>query len=295
MPSPSNPIAFSIGSLSIRWYALFILCGIIAAISLIYWLVQKRRMDPDFLLDVAPWVVFGAIIGARGYYILLKFSFYIHHPEEAINVRTGGLTIHGALVAGAAVIAYFCWRRHQRFFAWTDVIIPGVALGQAIGRWGNWANQEAFGTPTSLPWGLKIDPAHRPPQYLQYTHFHPTFLYEMILDLINCVVLAWLALRLPKSKTLREGDILGIYCIAYGIGRFAIESIRTDSLYIGPLPAAYWLSFALIAIGTGLLIARRTIWPPAPLPVAATDPAAIDGPAPSSPRIDEAPGETSRA
>lgn len=295
MPSPSDPIAFTIAGLSVRWYALFILAGIIAAISLIYWLVQKKGMDPDFLLDVAPWVVFGAIVGARGYYILLKFSFYIHHPEEAINVRTGGLTIHGALIVGAAVIAYFCWRRRQRFFAWTDVIIPGVALGQALGRWGNWANQEAFGTPTSLPWGLKIAPAHRPPQYMQYSTFHPTFLYEMILDLINCVVLTWLTLRLPKSKTLREGDILAIYCIAYGLGRFAIESIRTDSLYIGPLPAAYWLSFFLIGVGVFLLIARRTFWPPAPLEATPAEISPSDGTTPVRGRIDEAPGETSRA
>lgn len=277
MPSPHDPIAFSIAGLTVRWYALFILTGIIAAILLIRALAKRRGMDPEFILDVAPWVVFGAIVGARGYYILLKFGYYLHHPGDAINVREGGLTIHGALVMGAALVAYFCWRRGQRFFAWTDVIIPGVALGQAIGRWGNWANQEAFGHPTNYFWGVAIDPNRRPPQFAQFTHFQPAFLFESIFDLINMAILAWLALRLPRSHRLREGDVLWIYCILYGTGRFFIERIRTDSLYIGPLPAAYWLSFSLIAIGAVMLIVRHTVWPGAfaqPPAVAASEGAA---------------------
>lgn len=282
MPSPHDPVAFSTAGLTVRWYALFILTGIVAAIWLIRALARRRGMDPDFVLDAAPWVVFAAIVGARGYYILLKLNYYLHHPDEAINVRLGGLTIHGALAAGVAMVAYFCWRRRQRFLAWADVIIAGVPLGQAIGRWGNWANQEAFGTPTSLPWGVRIDPDRRPPEYAQFTHFHPTFLYESLFDLVNAAILSWLVLRQPRSRALLEGDVLWIYCILYGAGRFVIERIRTDSLYIGPLPAAYWLSFALIAIGASMLLLRHTVWPgrPADDPDLVADAAAADRPEP---------------
>jgi len=261
LPSPHDPIAFSPGGLTVRWYAIFILCGIIAAILFVRWLAIRRGMDPTFLLDVAPWVVLGAIVGARGYYILLKFGYYIHHPYDAIDVREGGLTIHGALVVGAAMVAFFCWRYGQRFFTWTDLIIPGVALGQAIGRWGNWANQEAFGTPTRHFWGVAIDPARRPAQYAQFTHFQPTFLYESVLDLATALVLAWLVLRQPRRRWLREGDVLWLYCVVYGTVRFVIERIRTDSLDIGPYPAAYWLSWALILVGATMLVVRHTVWP----------------------------------
>ncbi|HEU0164235.1 MAG TPA: prolipoprotein diacylglyceryl transferase, partial [Thermomicrobiales bacterium] len=203
-------------------------------------------------------VVVIGIVGARTYYVLLKFDFYIHHPEEAINIRLGGLTIHGAIVGGVATMLILCRRNREPFFRWADVMVPGLALGQALGRWGNWANQEAFGTPTTLPWAVHIDPDRRPPEYAQYSTFHPTFLYESLFDLINALVLAWLVLRMPRIRYLKAGDVAWIYLVAYGVVRFIIESDRTDSLYIGPLPAAYWLSFALIGVGVVMFVVRRT-------------------------------------
>lgn len=256
MPSPSDPIAFSIFDVGVRWYAIFILLGIAAAILLVRWLAQKRGLDPNFPFDAAPWIVFAGIVGARGYYLLLRFDYFVANPGEAFNLRLGGLTIHGAIVGGTLMLAFLCWRQNQPFLRWSDVIIPGLALGQGIGRWGNWANQEAFGQPTDLRWGVAIDLAHRPQQYAEFERFHPTFLYESIFNLLNAVLLSSLVLNAPRLR-LRDGDVLWIYLILYGSVRFVIESIRTDSLYIGPFPAAHWISAGMILFGAAMLIIRR--------------------------------------
>lgn len=257
MPTLRDPTAFSLGPLDVRWYALFILTGIFAAIGLSYWLAQRRGLDGDFLLDMATPVVLIAIVGARVYYVLLRWDYFIDNPADAFNIRLGGMTIHGALVAGVLTAWWYTRRRGQPLLTWTDIIVPGVALGQAIGRWGNWANQEAFGTPTDLPWAVTIDPEHRPDGYEQFATYHPTFLYESIFNLFNAIFLAWLVLQVPKRGWLRAGDVTGIYLIAYGVARLLIERIRTDSLTIGPWPAAYWLSLALILAGAGLMAWTR--------------------------------------
>lgn len=262
MPVIHNPVAISLFGLSIRWYALFILAGICVAVWMATLLARRRGLDPEFLLDIAPWVVFSAIVGARAYYVLLRFNEMRANPSEMINIRLGGLTIHGALVGGMAVFAWFCWRRRQPFLVWADLVIACVPIGQAIGRWGNWANQEAFGTPTTLPWAVHIDPRNRPAQYAQFSAFQPTFLYEGLIDLGIAALLIWIVLRAPGLSWHRAGDALALYCILYGIGRFIIERNRTDSLYIGPLPAAYWLSWGLAVIGgamLALLRVRRTV------------------------------------
>jgi phosphatidylglycerol:prolipoprotein diacylglycerol transferase len=269
LPTISDPIAFSFFGIDVRWYAMFILAGIVAAIAVMYVIARRRGMDPEFILDVAPWVVVAGIVGARAYYIVLKAGYFAEHPGEALNVRLGGLTIHGALAGGILAFAWFCWRRRQPFLAWTDVVIAAVPIGQAIGRWGNWANQEAFGTPTDLPWGVRIDPAHRPPEYAAYSTFHPTFLYEGILDLGIAAILIWLVLQLPHDRRLREGDVLWTYFVLYGLARLAVERIRTDSLYIGPLPAAYWVSGALIAGGLLMIVLRHAAWTGRPAPLEA--------------------------
>lgn len=265
MPSPASPVAISIGGLEIRWYALFLVLGMVAAVALIRWLARQRGMDTAFPLDVAPWVIFAGLVGARLYYVVLRADYFATHPLEAINVRLGGMTIHGALAGGTLAFVWLCRQRGQRVFAWADLIAPGIALGQAIGRWGNWANQEAFGRPTDLPWGVAIDPLHRPAAFATATHFQPTFLYESLVDLIIAAVLAWLALRVPHEPRWREGDVFWLYLISYGVVRFIIEQMRTDSLYIGPFPAALWVSVSLVAIGVIGLVIRHTFYGPQPL------------------------------
>ena len=260
MPKLSDPVAASLFGLSIRWYAIFILAGVVAALLIMRWLARGRGLDPDFPLDAAPWVILAALIGARGYYLLLKWSYYLDHPAEAINIRLGGLTVHGAIVGGLVALWLYCRDRGQRFLTWGDITAAALPVGQAIGRWGNWANQEAFGHPTDLPWAVEIDPVHRPPQYADFATFHPTFLYESICDLLIAALLIGVVRSMPKHRFWREGDAIWIYCVLYGAVRFGIESLRTDSLTIGPFPAAYWLSWALMLIGVVMFIGRRTIW-----------------------------------
>jgi phosphatidylglycerol:prolipoprotein diacylglycerol transferase len=266
MPSLSDPIAFSVFGLDVRWYALFMLAGVIAGVFLARSLAGRIGLDPDWVIDAAPWVVLFSIVGARTYYVALRTEHFVSHPVEAINIRLGGLSFHGALIAGTITFAILCRRAHQPFLWWTDAVVPAVALAQAIGRWGNWANQEAFGTPTTAPWGLWIDPDRRPAEFAAFERFHPTFLYESLFNLANAALLSWVALHIPGSARLRHGDVLAIYLINYGVARFLIERIRTDSLYLGPLPAAYWLSWGLTAVGLGLLIFLRRARSPRPDP-----------------------------
>lgn len=260
MPTLHNPIALSLGPIDVRWYALFILSGIICGIALVCWLAGKRGMDPGVMIDMAPWVVIIGIAAARLYFVALEWKQFKDDIPDAFNVRGGGLSIHGAIVAGAFTI--WVITRRWNLDTWTvfDVIVPGVALGQAFGRWGNWANQEAFGKPTDVPWAVTIDPGKRPAGYEAFSTFHPTFLYESIANALICAVLVWFVLKGPAKSWFRNGQAAGFYLIAYGIARFIIESMRTDSLYIGPWPAAYWLSFALIGIGA-IIVTWRSMVP----------------------------------
>jgi len=257
IPSPSDPVAIELFGVGVRWYAIFILFGIVAAILLIRFLARRRGLDPDIPLDLAPWAVFAGVAGARLTYVLLRADDFARRPLEALNLRLGGLSIHGAMIAGGLVAAWALRRCGQPVLAWADLIIAGVALGQAIGRWGNWANQEAFGGPTDLPWGLQIAPEHRPPEFAAAATFHPTFLYESLFNLANALLLSWVALNIPRRTWLRPGDGLALYAVGYGVARWAIESLRTDSLFLGPLPGAYWASMALIVAGGALFVANR--------------------------------------
>ncbi len=272
MPTLSDPVAFDLLGLSIRWYALFILAGIVGAILLIQWLVRRRGLDRDFILDIAPWTVAIAIVGARVAFVAVSWDQYRDDPLDALNIREGGIAIHGAVLFGALAVAWFCRRARQRFLLWGDLILAGVALGQAIGRWGNWANQEAFGTPTDAPWAVTIDPARRPSEYADSATFHPTFLYESVANLFNAVVLSAIVLRMPGSRRLREGDAVWAYMVLYGIERAIIESIRTDSVFVGPLPGPTWASVVLIVGGILGAVLRRTVRPGRPRgPIQVTD------------------------
>jgi len=260
MPSPADPVAFHLGPLEFRWYAIFILTGILLGCYVASRVAQYRGDDPNLIVDVAPIVVLAAVLGARLYFVLLEWRFFRHHPGQILGLQLHGLTIHGALVGGVLAFWIICQRRELPFLRWTDTIVTGIPIGQAIGRLGNWANQEAFGRPTSLPWGVQIAPEHRPPQYADVPTFHPTFLYEMICSLILAAILITVLRRCSHSPHWRDGYLLAIYLFGYGVIRLAIESMRTDSLLIGPWPAAYWLSAALMVSGAllYLILSRRT-------------------------------------
>ncbi len=257
----TDPVAFTIGPLAVRWYGILIMLGVLGGAYLAARLASRKGENPDHLWNMVPLVVFIAIAGARIYWVLLDWqTCCAADPWQALNIRGGGISIHGAIVFGLLAIWGFTRYNRLRFFRWVDIIVPGMALGQAIGRWGNFTNQEAFGSPTGLPWGIFISPARRPIGYEQFESFHPTFLYESIDNLLACIVLSQLAVRIDRDRRLRDGDILWVYLIGYAIARFAIESLRTDSLLIGPFKAAHVISAILLIVGIVGLGLRHIGW-----------------------------------
>jgi phosphatidylglycerol:prolipoprotein diacylglycerol transferase len=246
----TDPVAFTIGPLAVRWYGILIMLGVLGGSYLAARLAQRKGENPDHLWNMVPLVVFIAIAGARIYWVMLDWqTCCAADPWQALNIRGGGISIHGAIAFGLLAIWGFTRYNRLRFFRWVDIIVPGMALGQAIGRWGNFTNQEAFGGPTSLPWGIFISPERRPLGYEQFSYFHPTFFYESVYNLLACVILYQIAVRIDRDRRLRDGDTLWIYLIGYAIARFAIESLRTDSLLIGPFKAAHVISAILLLIG----------------------------------------------
>jgi phosphatidylglycerol---prolipoprotein diacylglyceryl transferase len=256
----SDPTAFSLGPFTVQWYAIFIMTGAFLAAILAGKLAEFRGLKSDAIFDIALVSIISGVIGARLYFVMLEWDYYGQNLVQILNIPRGGLSIHGAIIFGVAAIILMTWRMKQPVLSWLDVAAPAVALGQAIGRWGNYANQEAFGTPTDRPWGIEIRPENRPAEYADATHFHPTFFYESVLNLINAALLTFLIVRFSGEKWMRAGDILAVYLITYGMIRIPLEWLRTDSLYIGPMPAAYWLSGALILGGIVLLVLNRTVF-----------------------------------
>lgn len=245
-------IALQVGPLAIRWYGLLIATGVLLGSTLAHREAIRRGQDPDVLLNGIVLTVLTALVGARLYYVLFNWDYYSAHPGKIVAVWEGGLAIHGGLLVGAITTALFCRYAHLSLPVTTDILSPCVAIAQAIGRWGNFFNQEAFGTPTDLPWRLYIDPAHRPPQFSGFEYFHPTFLYESLWNFLVFFLL-WFGLR--KRLESRRGSLTLWYLGLYSVGRFFVEGLRTDSLMLGSLRAAQVVSLLLVAAsGIGLLL-----------------------------------------
>ncbi|MEG3437219.1 prolipoprotein diacylglyceryl transferase [Pannus brasiliensis CCIBt3594] len=245
-----GPILFEFGPVSVRWYGFLIATAVLLGVTLSQYLAKRRSIDPELIGDLAIWLVIGAIPGARLYYVLFQWREYASHPADIIAIWKGGIAIHGAIIGGS--IAAWLFARYHRVSLWQllDLVAPSLILGQAIGRWGNFFNSEAFGAPTNLPWKLFIPPANRPLQYVSVDYFHPTFLYESIWNLGVFILLLWLFFRgLKRPGTLKVGTLALVYAVAYSCGRFWIEGLRTDSLLFGPLKMAQIVSLGAIALG----------------------------------------------
>ena len=225
MPVP-DPVAFTIFHIDIMWYAILISCGIALATFLCCVRAPKHGLTADQVLNLVLISVPAGIIGARLYYVLFHLDWYDDF-FSVINLRSGGLAIHGGLIVGVLVALVFCKRRQIPILEVLDLIFPHVALAQSIGRWGNFFNSEAHGTPTDLPWAILVDG-----QYV-----HPTFLYESIW----CFCLFWFLLWMDRRRKFR-GQIALLYGMLYSLERFCVEALRTDSLMIGPLKQAQVLS-----------------------------------------------------
>ncbi len=255
MFSSPGAIALQIGPLAVRWYGVLIAAGVLLGTTLAQRDAVRRGQDPDKVLNVIVLAVLVALLGARLYYVLFNWEYYGANPSRILAVWEGGLAIHGGLIAGAVATVLYCRRARLPLPVTMDIMVPGVAIGQAIGRWGNFFNQEAFGVPTTLPWRLYIDPAHRPPHLAGFEYFHPTFLYE---SLWNFLVFALLWFGLRKRLQGRPGALTLCYFGLYSMGRFFVEGLRIDSLMLGSLRAAQVVSFLLVvASGLGLLLVAR--------------------------------------
>lgn len=245
-----GPIIFELGPLTIRWYGLLIAIAVLLGVTLSQYLAQKRKIDPELIGDFAIWMVIAAIPSARLYYVLFEWQQYAQNPQDIIAIWKGGIAIHGAILGGTIAALIFARLNRISFWQITDLVAPSLILGQAIGRWGNFFNSEAFGAPTDLPWKLYIPPANRPPGLIQYEYFHPTFLYESLWNIMVFILLMALffwGLRHPGR--LKVGTLFLTYAIAYSSGRIWIEGLRTDSLMLGPLQVAQLVSLAEIIFG----------------------------------------------
>ncbi|MEG4418376.1 prolipoprotein diacylglyceryl transferase [Microcoleus sp. LAD1_D5] len=247
-----GPIIFQLGPVAIRWYGLLIASAVLIGVSLSQYLAQKRRVNPELLGDLAIWLVLGAIPCARIYYVAFEWEQYSQRPEDIIAIWKGGIAIHGAILGGTIAALIFAKIQRVSFWQLADLIAPSAILGQAIGRWGNFFNSEAFGSPTDLPWKLYIPPSSRPPAYANFEYFHPTFLYESLWNLTVFGLLLTLFFRDLQGKIrLKIGALFLVYIAAYSSGRVWIEGLRTDSLMFGPLRAAQMVSLTGIVLGLG--------------------------------------------
>lgn len=228
-----NPIAFTIGNIDIRWYGILIATGMLLGVLIACKRAPHQGIKEDDVLDTVIWMLPAGVIGSRLYYVLFNLDMY-HSLGDALNMRNGGLAIHGALIFGIATVIIVCRRKKIATLNMIDLLIPVVALGQAIGRWGNFFNGEAHGGPTDLPWGILVDGVK----------VHPTFLYESIWCLILFIFLSWFA----KNRRSFNGQILSMYGVLYSIERFFVEGLRTDSLMIGQFKQAQVLSLTVIVI-----------------------------------------------
>ena len=256
----------------VYWYGIMIMLGVIVAAWISYREAKRRGEDPEHVWQMFPWVLIAGIVGARIGFLLpnLTDPRYSQNFWNIIDIRQGGLSIQGAVIGGAVAVIIYCNRSHISFFRWADIIAPGLALAQAIGRWGNYFNQEAFGHPTTLPWGIPIsEERQREVAGITYgpdARFHPTFAYEMLLDLLNFGLLMWLGRQ--KRFKLVEGDLGWVYIVVYSVGRFLIEGIRVDSARLGGeggIPVPQIVSVLAILLAWGLFLYRHRPGSNAPL------------------------------
>lgn len=252
-----GPIAIHMGPIAVRWYGVLMALAMALGLWLGHRDARRRGLDPESLLKAAELALLGGLVGARLYYVLFNLDYYSQFPGKILSVWEGGLAIHGGVIGGVLVGGVYAWRRHLPLREFLDVAAPSLALGQAIGRWGNFFNEEAFGRPTSLPWKLFISPPNRPVQYAQSEFFHPTFLYESLWDLVVFLLLYFVFRdRLKRAP----GALFLAYLGLYSVGRLVTEGLRIDPLMLGSLRIAQLVSLvgmAVAAVGVPLLLRQH--------------------------------------
>lgn len=233
-------VAFSIFGIDVMWYGVLISTGVLVGVLLALKEAKRTGFKEDDLIDFLLYAIPIGIVGARVYYVIFSWDYYSQNLSEIINIRNGGLAIHGAVIAGVITAILFCKKRRINVLELIDLVIPSLILGQAIGRWGNFVNQEAHGGPTDLPWGIMVNGQK----------VHPTFLYESIFNVLIFLFLIWFR----KHKKASDGQVFALYLILYSAVRYFVEGLRTDSLMFMGMRVAQLISISSIILGTGLLI-----------------------------------------
>ena len=250
-------IAFSIGTIHFSWFGLILATAILAACAISWYHVRLRNENVDNLLGLTLYSIPIGIFSARLYYVAVNWHLYADNPNEILQIWHGGLAIHGALIGVALTIWLYSVINRTSFWHWADIVVPGLVFAQAIGQWGNFINQDAFGYPTDASWAIYIDYIYRPPGYEQFDFFHPTFLYESAWGLIIFTILiavSWITLK--KPSTLASGSLFLLYLILYSLGRLVIEEFRLDSEMLGDWRLAQIVS-AIILVWSGTLLVMR--------------------------------------
>ncbi len=271
IPSPEHGVVH-LGPLPLHLYGLIIAAGVLIAA----WLAERRWVrrghDGDAFGSMVIWIVVGGVVGARLYHVISDYQLFRGRWIDALKIWQGGLSIWGAVLGGAVVAIVLARRRHLDTLDLVDSIAPALVLAQAIGRWGNWANQELFGRPSTLPWAVRIDPAHRPEQYARFATFQPTFLYESLW----CLAVFGVLLLVERRARLMKGQLFALYVMLYTAGRFVFENMRTDPAHlIGPLRLNAWVSLlCFVVAGWWFLRLRRHGIPAVPDVARVGDPGA---------------------
>lgn len=255
LPSPPSPVVFEIGPLALRYYGLFIALGIALATWVASRELRRKGHDPALALDALFFVIPLGFVGARLYHVITDWELYSNDFAGVFRVWEGGLGIYGAVAGGFAGAVIFCWLRGVNVLQLADAAAPGLILAQAVGRWGNYFNQELFGRPTDLPWGIRIAPENRPPGFEDAAVFHPTFFYESVWNLLVGLLLLWVARRF--AFRLKDGDIFLLYVSLYSVGRFFVEMLRIDPAFmIGDFRGNLFVS-SILALTFALILFLR--------------------------------------
>jgi len=252
-----NPVIFRIGRFTVYWYGVLIVVGAMLAAHLASKLSRRNGHDPEIAWNLLLVVLITGILGARLYHIASAWEYYAEHPAQMFGLQMSGYGIFGAVLGGLLGLFLFTRVYRLRFLEWADYCAPGLILAQAIGRWGNYFNQELYGPPTDLPWGIYIAPENRLPELRAYEYFHPTFFYESALAFAAFLALYYLARHWKRGRL--YGDIFFLYGIIYGIIRFFTEFLRPDAWRIAGMPTAQYVSIGFVVICASMMCLRRRI------------------------------------
>jgi len=246
--TPPEPVILNLGVLQIRWYGLLLALALVAGVWLSIKLAKQVNIPGEKITNLAILATVTAIIGARLFHVLEEWNYYANHLGDIIKFWQGGLAFHGVVFGGVIALIFWAQSNKYQMLKVLDFAFPALALGQVIGRWGNWFNQELYGKPTNLSWGIPIQPEFRVSGYESFSNFHPIFLYESLGNLLILILLLCL-----WKKKLRPGTIAGVYLVSSPILRFFLDYLRLNQAHLGALTYAQVFSLILIAIGLAIL------------------------------------------